>query len=614
MFNNIIYFIVVLLLFNVSFSEGTPKNFFLDTVAPLALSWLIFVLYTDRVFRRLHHQIREGGAADGAVADRYQRINVRLSILAIFLFGLDIYAFNLKQWLSLIPGFRTFSVLQGVLALSVFLFYLSTIWYLGQPAYKAVFRVEIGRWPFIRSQLRFNLPILFPWLILSFVYDLLALSPWAWLNAFMDSLYGQMIFFAAFITLLMVILPKFIQRWWGCMPLAPSEKTDQLRRFLDDKGFKYRGLLTWPIFEGRMMTAGIMGIVPRYRYILVTDSLMKSLSAEELKAVLAHEMGHARYRHLLLYVVFFIGFMVLSFGLTDLSMYLAFLYPGLIELMARDETRSMSLFYLIVSFPMLVALLVYFRYVMGFFMRHFERQADLYSAALMGTPVFTISSLEKIAFLSGRIRDLPSWHHFSIRERVAYLMRAYHEPRLMGRHHRFIRFSFLAYLVSVGMLGYLLNVGPVKRTMRYGIIEKAIRQELVKEPRNVDLYLTLAMMYQEAGKEKETAETYAKVIAMDPYRAVALNNLAWLLATTSNKALRDPQRAIELARRAVALERSAGFLDTLAEAYFSAGRMADAKETIEEALAVATENRAYYEGQLRRFREESRGRGSGSKE
>jgi len=197
---------------------------------------------------------------------------------------------------------------------------------------------------------------------------------------------------------------------------------------------------------------------------------------------------------------------------------------------------------------------------------------------------------------------------------VAYLMRAYHEPRLMGRHHRFIRFSFLAYLVSVGMLGYLLNVGPVKRTMRYGIIEKAIRQELVKEPRNVDLYLTLAMMYQEAGKEKETAETYAKVIAMDPYRAVALNNLAWLLATTSNKALRDPQRAIELARRAVALERSAGFLDTLAEAYFSAGRMADAKETIEEALAVATENRAYYEGQLRRFREESRGRGSGSKE
>jgi len=67
-----------------------------------------------------------------------------------------------------------------------------------------------------------------------------------------------------------------------------------------------------------MMTAGIMGIVPRYRYILVTDSLLETLSLEELKAVLAHEMGHAKYRHLLFYILFFVGYMVLSFGLSDL--------------------------------------------------------------------------------------------------------------------------------------------------------------------------------------------------------------------------------------------------------------------------------------------------------
>jgi hypothetical protein len=56
-----------------------------------------------------------------------------------------------------------------------------------------------------------------------------------------------------------------------------------------------------------------MGIVPRYRYILVTDALMSALSTEELESVLAHEMGHARYFHLLFYVLFFVGFMVISF-------------------------------------------------------------------------------------------------------------------------------------------------------------------------------------------------------------------------------------------------------------------------------------------------------------
>jgi len=341
---------------------------------------------------------------------------------------------------------------------------------------------------------------------------------------------------------------------------------------------------------------------------------MKALSPDELKAVLAHEMGHARYRHLLFYVLFFIGFMVLSFGLADLSIYLAFLYPGLIEMMARDEARSMSLFYLIVSIPMLISLLLYFRYVMGFFMRHFERQADLYSAALMGTPMFTISSLERIAFLSGKIRDLPSWHHFSIRERVDYLLRAYHEPGLMRRHHRWVRVSLLIYLGCICVLGVLLNVGPVKRTLRYTVIETAIQQELLKEPRNVDLLLTLAMLYQERGDEAEARAIYEKVIALDPYRAVALNNLAWLLATTTDESLRDPARAIELARRGVTLERSPGFLDTLAEAYFGAGRVADAIGAMEEALAAATENRGYYEKQLRRFREGSWGLGAGSNE
>jgi Zn-dependent protease with chaperone function len=601
MFNNIIYFIVVLLIFNVSYPDSPPEDLILGTLAPLLSSWIVFAIYSARVFGRLLRRIREGNQADGVMADRYQRLNVRLSVLAISLFASAVYFFNLKQWLHLIPGFRSFSVLQGVLGLSLFLFYLCTIWHFGHPAYRAIFRVDMTRRSFIRSQLRFNLPILFPWLTLSFVYDLLALSPWRGFNAFMDSVYGQMIFFAVFITLLMVVLPKFIQRWWGCTPLAPSEKGDLLECFLMERGFKYRGLLKWPIFEGRMMTAGIMGIVPRYRYILVTDSLIEALSLDELKSVLAHEMGHARRHHLLFYILFFVGFMALSFGLADMSVYLAFLHPGFTELISSDEARSVSLFYLIISLPMLISLLVYFRYVMGFFMRHFERQADLYSAAVMGTPIFTIRSLEKIAFLSGKIRDLPSWHHFSIKERVDYLVRAYREPALAKQHNRFVLISFLIYLVCVSVLGYLLNFWPVKRHMSYSIIEKAIHQQLLKEPRNVDLYMSLAMMYQQMGKERETADIYERVIALDPYRAVALNNLAWLLATTSEEGLRDPDRAIDLARRAVTLERSPGFLDTLAEAYFAKGRVEEAIRTIEEALAGATENRGYYEKQLKRF-------------
>lgn len=173
-------------------------------------------------------------------------------------------------------------------------------------------------------------------------------------------------------------------------------------------------------------------------------------------------------------------------------------------------------------------------------------------------------------------------------------------------HNRFVLISFLSYLVCISALGYLMNFGPIQRHMNYKIMEKAVNQQLLKEPGNIDLYLGLAMMYQQMGKERETIEIYERIIALDPHRSVALNNLAWLLATASDKDLRDPDRAIDLARKAVKLERSPGFLDTLAEAYFADGRVEEAIRTIEEALAGATENRDYYKKQLKRFSDADR--------
>ena len=408
MFNNIIYFIVVLLIFNINYPGDTPANSLPLSMFMLFLSWLVFAGYCRWGFSSLQKQFHKGLTDDSGSTGQYQRMVVKFSVLAIFLFALVTYLLNLKYWLRLIPGFEKFSVLQGVIALSLFMFYLGTIWYFAYPAYKTVFGTEITRESFVRSNTKFNLPILFPWIVLSLVYDLIALSSWAEPGGLLDTVWGQIIFFAVFLTLLMIFLPGFIHYFWGCAPLKASEKGRELEAFLREKNFKYRHLLNWPIFEGKMMTAGFMGIVSRYRYILVTDSLLQVLSLEELKAVLAHEMGHAKYRHLYFYILFFVGFMVISFGLSDVFLYVISAQPFFINMISDTDSKTISLLYLFLSLPMLLTLFVYFRYIMGFFMRNFERQADLYSAKTMGTPMPAISSLEKIALLSGKIRELPS--------------------------------------------------------------------------------------------------------------------------------------------------------------------------------------------------------------
>jgi Zn-dependent protease with chaperone function len=434
------------------------------------------------------------------------------------------------------------------------------------------------------------------------IYDLLSLIPWRGFEVFLNSQGGQILFFAGFLGILTVFMPALIQYWWECRPFGPSEKAGELVAFLKEKAFSYRSLLRWPIFEGRMLTAGIMGLVPRYRYILVTDALMEALSVEELKAVLAHEMGHAKHRHLVFYVVFLVGYVVLSSGIVDLSFQFLVVQPFFVRILETGESQGANLFYFVLSLPLLVSMIVYFRYVMGFFMRHFERQADLYSAGVMGGPRETISSLEKIAFLSGKIRDLPSWHHFSIRERVDCLMRSLGEPNLHRRHSRFVALCFALYLIGMGALGYLAHFSDAKELVTLSLLEGPLQEKALQEPGNIGLHQTLAMVYQRTGKLKEAMDVYEHILRLDPGQAVALNNLAWLLLTVPDEKLRDRRRALELAEKAVALERSPVFLDTLAEAYYANGRTEEAVRAIEEAISLATENVAYYKDQLRKFK------------
>ncbi|MDY7038877.1 MAG: M48 family metallopeptidase, partial [Thermodesulfobacteriota bacterium] len=401
MFNNIIYFIIVLLIFNISFPGNSTENSLSYTLGMLFGCWLVFALYCRLGFKRLTVRFSGGKTRNENIAGEYQSLVLKLSMLSIFLFALDVYIFNLKYWLQIIPGLNQFSVLQGILALMLFIFYLSTIWYFAHPVYTVAFQAKLTRFSFIISNIKFNLPILFPWLIISLIIDLISFTPWSGPESFMNKPESQILFFACFIIVIMIFLPPLIQYWWGCRPFETSDRVKQLETFLHKMGFKYRKLLNWPIFEGRMMTAGIMGIVPRYRYILITDALMEILSLEELKAVMAHEMGHARYRHFLFYMFFFLGYIVIVIGLYPFLLYFLTAQPMLINALEGAGPQAATLFYLVLSVPVLITMIVYFRYVMGFFMRNFERQADLHSAVIMDGPRHTISSLEKIALLGG---------------------------------------------------------------------------------------------------------------------------------------------------------------------------------------------------------------------
>ena len=80
-----------------------------------------------------------------------------------------------------------------------------------------------------------------------------------------------------------------------------------------------------------------------------------------------------------------------------------------------------------------------------------------------------------------------------------------------------------------------------------------------------------------------------EAVRLEPEALRLLNDLAWILATHPDPAVRDAAEAIELARRAARLtrQRDPQVLDTLAAGYAAAGRLGEAIATAQRAVGLA---------------------------
>ena len=136
-----------------------------------------------------------------------------------------------------------------------------------------------------------------------------------------------------------------------------------------------------------------------------------------------------------------------------------------------------------------------------------------------------------------------------------------------------------------------------------GLVEDALQKLLTEHPDNPFALLRLARMYDRLNKYAEAIDMYERALLLFESDAFVLNNLAWLLVTTPDSELRNPKRAIELAEKAVAIERCPAYLDTLAEAYYVNGSIEKAIETINEAISLTNGEYEHYINQLKKFKE-----------
>jgi Flp pilus assembly protein TadD len=115
-------------------------------------------------------------------------------------------------------------------------------------------------------------------------------------------------------------------------------------------------------------------------------------------------------------------------------------------------------------------------------------------------------------------------------------------------------------------------------------------QMAVRLKPDAEAYMQLASLFYATGDLRQAVAQFHHALQFKPDQVEALNNLAWILATCPDGAVRDGDEAVRCAERACQLTafKRAGMVGTLAAAYAEAGRFPEAVSTAEKAVRLAT--------------------------
>jgi len=109
-------------------------------------------------------------------------------------------------------------------------------------------------------------------------------------------------------------------------------------------------------------------------------------------------------------------------------------------------------------------------------------------------------------------------------------------------------------------------------------------------PRDPKIHYIFGNTLSAQGKLPEAITEFKAALQYDHKQILAMNDLAWLLATAPDARLRDGPEAVRMAEQSCQLSNHqvALYMGTLGAAYAEAGRFADAVKTAQKAVALAT--------------------------
>src|SRR5579863_8680697 len=201
-------------------------------------------------------------------------------------------------------------------------------------------------------------------------------------------------------------------------PLDNADLKSRLVGLSERAGTRVRGVYKWNLSEkSKKANAALTGL-GNTRRIILADTLLENYSADEIEAVLAHELGHHVHKHILKSIAVQAGITFVGFWAANWVLHYAMERWHMFETISDFANLPLLvLIFTLLSFLLMPAL--------NAFSRYNERQADRYAFESIASVTPFISSMNRLAEQNLAERTPSRWvewwfhSHPAIARRVA---------------------------------------------------------------------------------------------------------------------------------------------------------------------------------------------------
>ncbi len=401
------------------------------TAAPGMLAYIITV-YASR-------ELSPSGTENLNKLYRLRRFMIVFECLSLAAYVCNLYVLNLPWFIDKHLAFLPMKTLQQAVAI---LPLLTGLVFIRLVFYQMSRNPQVRYREILSLQIKFLLLPLIPMFVYFITRDLIYLLPdraKLFLMEYPYILIGILLFPG--IAFAYLFTPLLMQFLWKTIPLTDDVVKQKLARLVKRSGVKFRDIVVWQTGALSIANAAVAGTVPWNRRIFLTDALLRYFTDEQIETIVAHELGHIRYRHIPTYMLF---------SLIYLLSYLPFYRFVEAPLAAfLGDTPILSTLSALAFFS------VYFVLLFRYLSRRCEHQADLYAVTLTENPEAFKTALMNLSMLNSLPKSIKRFFelfntHPSVARRIDFVNQFEEKSESVQRYK--------TYLLEVKILIVLLPV------------------------------------------------------------------------------------------------------------------------------------------------------------